>query len=547
MNRTHSRAMEKSEIRWVVSVSFSVLCVAVILFDLGFDPFVHADRLSALGAYKTSRRVARVLEDGTMVDSADNATNKQQPSEEKKGKGDAAGAGAPTDKGNLFDLAGFSSRTTGKPTTPCGRREGSTRVDTQQHCNLRSWIQSDLDPWRSTGITAKSVTRALALGTETNRYVIQDGKLFMSEHKSKSKWGDSKRWYNAWALLELLDMYPGEVPDVDIAINTADNPKVGAEEMYPIGKKLGGKVVFGARPWNMSKGKSPPALFSVCRNDENIDLLWPQYNIWGMDWEGMGMREPPWCVQFPKLRETWLHKGIQERPGKLFWRGQLKSNPSIRGGLVRCRTTLLPRNDRAAFDVEVNGVVIQKGGRAMPGIPTKYGKQVAASDRCNAKYLMHLEGRTFSLAQLPQAGCGSLMVMGPHRYYTLIERAYRSNGFFLPVQLPVYNPGGDEGAVIERGSCESVSAAIKWAESSNGAAEAELVAAEAANWTGRELRMQGIHRYMMEMLKEYAKIMIHKPNPKGLREVSRSLVDRNTARRQRCAPEELDPQHSWKE
>jgi hypothetical protein len=92
-----------------------------------------------------------------------------------------------------------------------------------------------------------------------------------------------------------------------------------------------------------------------------------------------------------------LHQG---RPGKLFWRGQLKSNPGIRGvgrctltppdptlkgawfqpstyevktrfqnvpfkcnlhrcsgGLVRCHTTLLPRNDRAAVDVLVNGVV----------------------------------------------------------------------------------------------------------------------------------------------------------------------------------------------
>jgi hypothetical protein len=28
---------------------------------------------------------------------------------------------------------------------------------------------------------------------------------------------------------------------------------------------------------------------------------------------------------------------------------------------------------------------------------------------------------------------------------------------YIPVQLPVYNPGGDKGAVIERGTCENVS------------------------------------------------------------------------------------------
>jgi hypothetical protein len=140
----------------------------------------------------------------------------------------------------------------------------------------------------------------------------------------------------------------------------------------------------------------------------------------------------------------------------------------------------------------------------MPGVSTRGGEQVSASARCNAKYLLHMEGRSFSLAQLPQAGCGSLMVMGPHRYYTPIERAYRANGFFLPVQLPVYNPGGDPRAVVERGACENVSAAITWAESKapgGGADASAAVAAEAAAWTELELSMQGIHHYMLEMLR----------------------------------------------
>ena len=209
--------------------------------------------------------------------------------------------------------------------------------------------------------------------------------------------------------------------------------------------------------------------------------------------------------------------------------------------MVRCRTTLLPRNDRAIFDVMTNGVVVQKGGKYMPGVPTKSGKQVSASERCNAKYLLHLEGRTFSLAQLPQAGCGSLMVMGPHQFYTPIERAYRSNGFYLPVQLPVYKPMEDKGFTMERASCENVSAAIKWAESHKGAVEAEAVAAEAAKWTERELSMQGIHRYMLEMLKGYAKMMKHEPSLKGLKLVTRSLIDRNTKRKQRCEVNELAP------
>ena len=61
------------------------------------------------------------------------------------------------------------------------------------------------------GITQAGVKRALSLVShgEVNRYVVKGGKLFMTDIKSRSKWGDSKRWYNAWALLELLEQFPG--------------------------------------------------------------------------------------------------------------------------------------------------------------------------------------------------------------------------------------------------------------------------------------------------------------------------------------------------
>ena len=52
---------------------------------------------------------------------------------------------------------------------------------------------------------------------------------------------------------------------------------------------------------------------------------------------------------------------------------------------------------------------------------------------------------------------------------------------------------------VEKEACANVSAAIQWAESSAGAAAA--VAAVAAGWTQHELSMQGIHRYMLQMLK----------------------------------------------
>ena len=44
---------------------------------------------------------------------------------------------------------------------------------------------------------------------------------------------------------------------------------------------------------------------------------------------------------------------------------------------------------------------------------------------------------------------------------------------------------------------------------------------------------------MLEMLKYYAKMMKHEPSVKGLKIVTRSLLDRNTERKQRCEANEL--------
>ena len=52
---------------------------------------------------------------------------------------------------------------------------------------------------------------------------------------------------------------------------------------------------------------------------------------------------------------------------------------------------------------------------------------------------MHIESLTYSLAQLPQALCGSLLFMSEYRYLTVFERAYRANVFYLPIANPMYD------------------------------------------------------------------------------------------------------------
>jgi hypothetical protein len=172
------------------------------------------------------------------------------------------------------------------------------------------------------------IERGLDSGGETNRFVIKDQKLYMTERKSKSKWGDSKRWYFALGLLELIEIFGREVPDVDVVINGEDYPLSSDLERYATGKVLNKnkskKRAVSRRKWSDSKLGAPPIVFSIARREGFVDIPWPQNNIWGMDWKGMGMRERPWCVEFKNLMKKSCP--FSARHSKVFWRGQMRSN-----------------------------------------------------------------------------------------------------------------------------------------------------------------------------------------------------------------------------
>ena len=425
-------------------------------------------------------------------------------------------------------------------------RDHSACEDRHINCTLSAWIETDFEPWQQTGITERMIERGLYSGYETNRFVIKDQELYMTERKSKSKWGDSKRWYFALGLLELIEKFGSEVPDVDVVINGEDYPLTSEFETYATGKvwnnnkKNKKKRAISQRKWSDSKLGAPPIVFSIARRDGFLDILWPQNNIWGMDWKGMGMREQPWCVEFKNLMENSLFVPFSARRPKVFWRGQIRSNANERGGLIRCKTVILPKLGRRAdanfFDVAANGVVVGKGGRQIPGVSRHSGKQISAKERCKYKYLVHIEGLTYSLAQLPQALCGSLMLMSKYRYLTVFERAYRANGFYLPIAKPMYDTNAKaKGLEIEKEVCANISDVLAWAEDSENIASVDNILQKSREWVATEYSPNSISLYMLNVLKKYQSLQKFEPKIGKLRgPVSVRDVQKNTKRRVKC-------------
>ena len=218
----------------------------------------------------------------------------------------------------------------------------------------------------------------------------------------------------------------------------------------------------------------------------------------------------------------------------------MRSNANERGGLIRCKTVILPKLGRRAeayhFDVAANGVVLGKGGSRIPGVSTHTSKQISAKERCTYKYLVHVEGLTYSLAQLPQALCGSLLFMSEYRYLTVFERAYRANGFYLPIAKPMYDKNAKaKGLEREKEVCANISDVFAWAEDSENGAKVENILRKSREWVATEYNPKSISLYMLNVLKKYKSLQKFEPKKGKLRgPVNIRDIQRNTKRRDKC-------------
>lgn len=118
------------------------------------------------------------------------------------------------------------------------------------------WIHEDLRPWRSTGITKETLETARK--EAAFRLVVIDGRAYLDQYRG---FWQSRGTLTLWGLLQLLNQYPGRVPDFDIMFNLEDPPTVRAANYK--GKQL------------------PPPLFRYCKDDATVDIVFPDWSFWG--------------------------------------------------------------------------------------------------------------------------------------------------------------------------------------------------------------------------------------------------------------------------
>ncbi|KAM7276873.1 hypothetical protein ACFE04_018739 [Oxalis oulophora] len=83
------------------------------------------------------------------------------------------------------------------------------------------WIYEDLKPWKGTGITRDMIDK----GKNYSHFsvLIVNGKLFVQKYRQAFQ---SRDVFTIWSILQLLRLYPGEVPNLELLFNCDDESTV---------------------------------------------------------------------------------------------------------------------------------------------------------------------------------------------------------------------------------------------------------------------------------------------------------------------------------
>jgi hypothetical protein len=119
------------------------------------------------------------------------------------------------------------------------------------------WIHEDLKPWREKGITRDMLEKAKR--TANFKLVIVKGKVYVEKYKKSIQTRD---FFTLWGILQMLRLYPGKLPDLELMFDCEDKPVVPLDKFHGPNAK-------------------PPPLFRYCSDQWSLDIVFPDWSFWG--------------------------------------------------------------------------------------------------------------------------------------------------------------------------------------------------------------------------------------------------------------------------
>ncbi|KAM7260909.1 hypothetical protein ACFE04_026384 [Oxalis oulophora] len=328
------------------------------------------------------------------------------------------------------------------------------------------WIYEDLRPWTgpNAGITKEMITKG---GKEYAhfRIVILQGKLYVEHYKNAYQTRDL---FTIWGFAQLLRLYPGKVPDLELIFGCEDRPLIDKRKHK----------------------NDPPPLFVYSGNKDAYAIVFPDWSFWG--WPEVNLS--PWRSMLRKIKEKTEKSKWKDRVPLAYWKGN--SWVGDRRKLMKCNST---------HQVDWNARLYEQDW----GEERRQGyKNSNLEDQCthSEKYIL---------------ACGSTTLLINPSYYDFFSRGLQPLRHFWPVRTT--NECRDIKFAVAWGNNHKAKLKVDdWLSDIDDSRklQAQAIGDEGARFTHEQLKMELVYDYMLHLLEEYAKLLKFKPSIDGAVEIT---------------------------
>ncbi|XP_010512465.1 PREDICTED: uncharacterized protein LOC104788418 [Camelina sativa] len=316
------------------------------------------------------------------------------------------------------------------------------------------WIQQDLKVWEETGITRETLESAKPKAHF--RLVIKSGRLYVDQYE---KAYESRDVFTIWGILQLLRMYPGQVPDLELLFFCDDKPAIWKRDFRQ------------AEP-NATWPPSP--LFQYCGNREAYGIVFPDWSFWG--WPEVNIKE--WTKLSVAIKEANKRVKWKDRVPYAYWKG----NPLVslrRMNFMKC-------NFSDKYDPMVRLYEQNWEKERQIGFPSSN-----LEDQCTHRYKIYIEGRAWSVSKKYILACDSMTLLIKAKYYDFFARGMIPLEHYWPIK--------------SHENCGDLKFAVEWGN--NNTDKAQAIGRQGSEYIMKRLEMKYVYDYMLYVLQGYGKLM----------------------------------------
>ncbi|KAJ3693016.1 hypothetical protein LUZ60_012111 [Juncus effusus] len=329
------------------------------------------------------------------------------------------------------------------------------------------YIHEDLKPWKSSGITKEMVESAQPHATF--RLVVLEGRAYLLQYRGTYRPRDV---FTIWGIVQFLNRYQGQIPDLDFMFNCDDFPEISAADYL---------------------SSPPPPLFRYCKDNRTLDILFPDWTFWG--WPDVNIR--PWELILEEFKTENVKSNWRDRQPYAYWKG----NPDV----ANIRKDLMTCNVSDEHDYNARLYNVDWWSERIHGF-----KESNLAKECTYRFKIYVEGCAWSVSEKYILACNSPMLFIDTHFIDFYTRGLMPGKHYWPIR--------------SNQKCKSIKYAVDWGNKHQ--KESEEMGRAGSLFTQQELSMENVYQYMLHLLTEYSKLMKYKPSiPENATEIcSESLA-----------------------